>query len=162
MNKQFLYLVMIFIMQAWSTAQASDWRKTGSNELKLDNVVKVMPGASTIMLQMGERYKNLYWAAKQEKWTFAEYQVEEMESLLITLMITRPKRASTTKHFLNDAFDLFPAAIKNKRWQQFTVAFEHMRKRCMTCHEQNKHEFIVLPAKPSRGNSLVLDAALVN
>lgn len=37
-----------------------DWRKTGSDKEKLDNVVKVIPSAADIMFQMGERYRNLY------------------------------------------------------------------------------------------------------
>lgn len=120
MKKQFLCLIILLTMQIWSTVQASDWRKTGSDKQKLKNVVKVMPGASNIMLQMGARYKNLYWAGIQEKWQFAEYQLEEMQSLIKTLMITRPKRAATAEKFLKKGFVEFPLALKNESWSAFT------------------------------------------
>lgn len=134
-----------------------DWRKSGSDRNKLENVVRVIPGASTIMLQMGERYRNLYWAARLGKWQFAEYQLEEIEELVATLMITRPKRAATAKQFLQGALGKFPAAIESKNWSQFSVAFENMREQCMRCHVQNDHAYIVLPAQPGRSNSIVLD-----
>ena len=136
---------------------AKDWRTTASQHEKINNLVEVMPGASVIMLQMGERFRNLYWAGKQGKWDFAEYQVEEMQDLIQALMITRPKRAATAKTFEQSAFTLFPAAFEEKKWNKFSNAFENMRSKCMICHVENKHAFIVLPANPRMGNSPVLD-----
>lgn len=157
MKRQFLCLMIFLSMQIGSIAQASDWRKTGSEKQKLNNVVKVIPGASNIMLQMGERYKNLYWAGMQEKWQFAEYQVEEMQSLIKTLMITRPKRAATAEKFLKEAFVEFPVAMQNKSWSAFTQAFEHMRQACMVCHVKNDHAFIILSKKPNKASSPVFN-----
>lgn len=157
MRRQVLYLMIFMSMQIGSIAQAGDWRKTGSDKQKLNNVVKVMPGASNIMLQMGERYKNLYWAGMQEKWKFAEYQVEEMQSLIKTLTITRPKRAATAEKFLKAAFGGFPVAIENKSWSAFTQAFESMRQACMECHVENDHAFVTLSKKPSKVGSPVLN-----
>ena len=134
-----------------------DWRKTGSNEEKLNNIVEVIPSAADIMFQMGERYRNLYWAGKQGKWEFAQYQTEEMQRLVKTLIITSPKRADTAKVFLRDAFDGYGKAIKNKDWGKFQNAFESMRQRCMACHIQNEHAYVVLNKQPMKGNSPVLD-----
>ncbi len=134
-----------------------DWRKTGTDQEKQNNLVKALPGTSTHMLQVGERYRHLYWAGKLEKWQFAEYQVEEIQDLLKTVGITRPKRKATADIFLDKAFYLFPSAIKNKNQQQFLKAFQHMRSECLSCHAANKHSFITLPSKPKRSNSLVLE-----
>lgn len=139
------------------TVSAKDWRVTAKQDEKINNLIEVMPGASVIMLQMGERFRNLYWAGKQGKWDFAEYQVEEMQDLIQALMITRPKRAATAKNFQQSAFTLFPAAFEEKKWSKFSHAFENMRSKCMVCHIENKHAFIVLPAKPRLGSSPVLD-----
>lgn len=109
------------------------------------------------MIQMGDRYKNLYWAGKQAKWQFAEYQVEEMESLIKTLMITRPKRAATAQQFLDSGIGKLRTAFERKDSKAFFSAFEYTRGRCMTCHGQNDHAFIVLPEIPGRGSSPVLD-----
>lgn len=152
-------LVVLAMGGVSTTAMAEeyeDWRKSATQEEKIENMVKVLPGASVVMLQMGERYKNLYWAAKKGKWEFAEYQMEEMDDLINTLIITRPKRAKTAKIFMESAFSQFEPTIENKSWPEFRAAFEHMRQQCMACHTANDHAFIVLPKKPPMGSSPVL------
>lgn len=151
-----LLLAALFSLNA--IADTDDWRKTGTDKEKLDNLVRVIPGASNIMLEMGERYKNLYWAGKQKKWEFAEYQIEEMEELIEVLLVTRPKRAATAQDFLNNGFIKFEKAIADKDEATFFKAFEHMRSECMVCHRRNDHAFVTLPAKPGRGQSPVLDS----
>jgi hypothetical protein len=42
-----------------------DWRQNGTNEEKLDNVIRVIPSAADIMFQMEERYRNLYLPANR-------------------------------------------------------------------------------------------------
>jgi hypothetical protein len=133
-----------------------DWHERGSMEKKVENLVRVMPGASNLMIEMGFRYQNLYWAGKQGKWEFGEYQAEEMESLLKTLMITRPKRAKTADVFLKTGFKDVEAALKARDLRRFEAGFEKMRQACMTCHQQNEHAFVTLPL-PKRAYSPVLN-----
>lgn len=134
-----------------------DWRKKGTDAEKLENVVKSVPSASRIMIEMGERYKNLYWAGKLGYWQFAEYQVEEMESLVKLLQLTRPERAATAEEFLEEGFDDFSDAIEKAEWKPFYQAFSKMREACMVCHVQNDHAFIVLPEHPVTATSPVLN-----
>jgi len=150
-------LTLLFSTFVHATDSATDWRQTASTAEKVNNLTQVMPGASTIMLQMGERYKNLYWAANLGKWEFSEYQLEEMEELVKTLMITRPARAKTAKDFLDSGLQAFPDAFKNKDWKTFQTAFEQMRSHCMVCHIRNDHGFVTLPMVPKMGNSIVLE-----
>lgn len=150
-----LRLATLSLLLLSLSAQAADWRTTAPAADKLENLVAVMPGASVIMLQMGERYKNLYWAAKQNKWEFAEYQTEEMEDLLIMLKITRPARAKTADEFLEAVFPMISEATASKDWKRFEHAFETLRHQCMACHAKNDHAFITLPM-PKSANSPVL------
>lgn len=154
-----LYLLGLLMLMNPALAEDAnaDWRKTGSNEEKINNVVKVIPSTADIMFQMGERYRNLYWAGKQGKWEFAQYQTEEMQSLIKELIITRPNRTATAQAFLRNAFKEFETAIAQKDWPKFQNAFAHMHQQCMICHRQNEHAFIVLNKKPPKGNSPALD-----
>ena len=156
--KKYIAILFITLMSTNNPVTADDWRSSAKNDEKLNKLIKVMPGASVIMQQMGERYRNLYWAAKQGKWKFAEYQIEEMQDLVETLTITRPKRAKTANKFMQSAFKLYPAAIKEQSWDKFSHAFANMKKQCMICHVENNHAFIVLPDHPRKGNSPVLEA----
>ena len=139
-----------------SPAQAADWRESATQQDKVGKLVRVMPGASEIMLQVGERYKNLYWAAKQGKWEFAEYQTEELEELIEKLQITRPKRAETAGEFLRAVFPGIRQAAASRKWSRFEPAFEHLRRQCVACHARNDHGFITLPI-PKRASSPVLN-----
>lgn len=154
-----IYFLAFFMLMNPLLARSTDndWRKTGSDKEKLNHVVTVIPSTADIMFQMGERYRNLYWAGKQGKWEFAQYQMEEMQSLIKELILTRPNRAATAQAFLLDAFKEFENAIAQKDWLEFQGAFALMRERCMTCHRQNEHAFIVLNKKPPKGNSPALD-----
>ena len=139
-------------------APLTDWRKDGSDAEKLENVIRATPSASRIMIEMGERYQNLYWAGKQGKWEFAEYQVEEMEALVKLLQLTRPSRAATAQDFLDEgAFEQLEEALEKKEWGAFYKAYDHMRAQCMICHARNDHAFITLPEHPATASSPVLN-----
>lgn len=158
--KTFMIVLLPFCLMTATQSHADnyiDWRKTGTKTEKQTNLIKALPGTSTHMMQVGDRYRNLYWAAKQNKWEFANYQLEEIQELLKMVGITRPKRKSTAEQFLAKAFTLFPDAIKNKDQQQFYKAFQNMRSECLNCHAANKHSFITLPTTPNKSNSLVLE-----
>lgn len=137
--------------------QVDDWRGKASQQESVENLIKVMPGASNLMLQMGERYRNLYWAGKKGQWDFAAYQAEEMQDLIETLQITRPKRAATAQGFLDTAYPMIIEAAESKHWPRFEAGFLKLRDACMTCHVKNEHAFIVLPKAPRSFSSPVLE-----
>ncbi|MDJ0805538.1 MAG: hypothetical protein QNJ78_01775 [Gammaproteobacteria bacterium] len=139
---------------------ADDWRKSGSDAQKLKNLVAAVPGTSHWMFEIGERYKNLYWAAQQGKWEFANYQLEEIEKLVQMVQLTRPKRAATAQQFLDDGMPQMHKALETRQWNAFKRGFNQFSEACMRCHAQNDHAFIVLPREPKAASSPVLDMEL--
>ena len=135
--------------------RGGDWRKKATTAGKVENLVKVVPGAADIMIVVGERYKNLYWAAKQGKWAFAEYQAEELKDLIEKLQITRPKRAATAQEFLDAVFPDIIQASGSGDWKRFSSSFDRMRKRCLQCHAKNDHAFIVLETPKTAGSPVL-------
>ena len=138
-------------------APLTDWREHGTEAEKLENVVRAVPSASRVMIELGERYKNLYWAGKLGQWQFAEYQIEEMQSLVKLLQLTRPARAATAQDFMDEGFDGFDEALEEEDWEAFYRAFSNMRAQCMICHARNEHAFVVLPEHPATATSPVLN-----
>jgi hypothetical protein len=134
-----------------------DWRKGASLEDKVEQLIKTMPSTANIMIEMGERYRDLYWAAKLGKWEFAEYQLEEIESLVELLQITRPGRAATAQRFLDQGLEGFEPVFKEQDWNAFQRAFKHLHDQCMACHVANDHAFIVVPIEPATANSVILN-----
>ena len=155
-SKFLISIILVVPSMVFALEDNHDWRKNATTEEKVQQMVKVIPSASNIMIQMGERYKNLYWAAKMGKWEFANYQVEEMQELIHTLQITRPKRAKTASEFLQAVFPTLPKALESKQWKEFEAGFDLLRQQCMECHVKNDHAFITLPI-PKSANSPVLN-----
>ncbi|BBB27714.1 hypothetical protein [Amphritea japonica] len=149
--------MVAMIAQSEEKSSMHDWRHDGSPAEKVSNLVQLVPGTSHWMAEMGARYQNLYWAAKQEKWDFAHYQLEEMESLVHIVSRARPGRAETAAVFLDKAIEPVEHALADEDWRKFEKAFSVLRAECMACHAKNDHSFIVLPEKPIWASSPVLN-----
>ena len=158
-----LVLIMSFFMAVAHADSVSssgdDWRKSESAEERQEKLVKLVQGTSHWMVEMGERYQNLYWAAKQKKWEFAQYQVEEMESLMKTVAIARPKRAKTAEEFMEVAFEPLELALVSQNAERFNKAFQQLRSECIACHHKNDHGFVVIPSEPQWAPSPVLNVS---
>ncbi len=81
-----------------------DWRKTGTPEEQLAALVKVTPGTHHWMPEIAYRYQSLYWAAKQDKWEFAEYQIRSMEKMIKRVVHARTKSGPSIKAFRGNVF----------------------------------------------------------
>lgn len=136
---------------------AADWRKDGTDAEKLSNLTTLVPGTSHWMAEMGERYQNIYWAAKQEKWKFTQYQAEEIEKLVKIVMLARPKRAASAQTFLDNVFPGLNEAIDKMSWKAFEPAFVNMHGQCMACHAREDHAFVTIPLEPATAHSPVLN-----
>ena len=135
---------------------AKDWRQGAEVAPKVERLVEALPSAANIMIEMGARYQNLYWAGKLGKWEFAGYQVEEIRELIEKLQITRPKRTASAREFLDAVYPMLPEAVNTRDWKKFEAAFEKMRHECMACHGKNEMGFVQLPL-PRRASSPVLN-----
>lgn len=144
----------------FSTLLFADWRQQAGDAEKTEKLIQLVPGTAHWMVEMGERYKNLYWAAKQGQWEFAEYQVEEIEDLVHRVQLARPKRAVTAQEFLNKAIGPMMKALETREWDSFREGFSSLRTACMHCHTQNDHAFITLPHEPVTAASPVLNLPL--
>ncbi len=160
MKRSVLSICLAILLCPGLNVNADDWRSTGSDAEKLKNLVAAVPGTSHWMFEVGERYKNLYWAAKQGQWEFANYQLEEIESLLQMVQLTRPERAATAQQFLENGIPQMQAGLKTREWDKFKAGFHELTEACMRCHAQNDHAFIVLPDEPEGASSPVLNLGM--
>jgi hypothetical protein len=157
-----LWLGLLSLVITVPAALAEDWRTTGNEGQKLEQLLAAMPGTAHWMFEMGERYKNLYWAGKQGKLEFAEYQLEEIEGLVRMVQLTRPKRKATAQEFLDTSIPAMQESLRGRQWKAFKTGFNQLAQGCMHCHVQNDHAFITLPSEPVSAGSPVLNLAHEN
>lgn len=117
---------------------------------------EALPGAGHIMIEMGYRYSALYFAAKQKRWDFAGYQLEEMEEALRRLAFLKPELWDDIGHLRATELNELEKALPAKNWERFADGFEKLRAGCMACHAKHGVGFISLPV-PTRHFSPVLE-----
>lgn len=83
---------------------ASDWL-TGSTEQRLKTLASIQPGLGTVMIECGNRYSDIYYAAKAGNWPLAAYQLKEMREIQEVGETTRPGRAAGLKAFEQSFLD---------------------------------------------------------
>ena len=132
------------------------WQTSETTEESLRRLWRAQSSVGELMLSLGQRYQNLYWAAKQGQWEFAEYQAEEMHESLETIPAREPELAPTLEAFLETTYPDIQEAAASKNWDRFSASFNRLRENCMACHAANDHGFIRLPI-PKRASSPVLD-----
>ena len=63
-----MVLAMLCLMMVAAGAYAaSDWL-TGSTDEKLKTLAGIQPGLGTVMIEYGNRYTDIYYAAKEGNW----------------------------------------------------------------------------------------------
>ncbi len=122
----------------------------GKTYLSIDDIAILQPGLARLMPEIGQRYWKLYYAAKEGNWVMADFQVGEIEVLMETGMVTRPKYTEHLETFVNDDLEAIKDGIKARDWEKFEVAFNQGVKNANDYHKLNDKEFIVwkLPEYP--------------
>ncbi|KZL15189.1 hypothetical protein [Pseudovibrio sp. Ad37] len=137
--------------------KAPDWRVTGTPEEQLEALVKITPGTSHWMPEIAYRFQTMYWAGKQDKWEFAEYQIEAMEKMMDRVATARTKRAASINIFRENVFGDLDEAVKTQNFEVFEEAVAVMSSECMACHTREGFSYITVPAVPTKPDSIVLD-----
>ena len=120
---------------------ASDWLK-GTPEEQIKTLAEIQPGLGTVMIEYGNRFSTMYYAAKGGNWGMADYQLKEMREIQEVGEYTRPARAPMLKAFESAHLDKLADAIKAKDGKKFDVAFKQAVEGCNGCHAANDFAFI--------------------
>ncbi len=117
------------------------WMPDGDAE-KFLAIEGQMGGFSKSMRRVGYRYNELYWAADDQNWDFASYQLEKLESELRRGTVRRPGREASARSFLDDAVPALQEVIDAEDGEAFEEQFEEFTMACNTCHGQEGVPFI--------------------
>ncbi len=94
----------------------------------------IQPGLGTVMIEYGNRFSRLYFAAKAGNWDMAKYQVDEMREIQEVGEITRPGRAPMLKAFESNFLDALDKAVQGKDSNAFNTAYNQAVAGCNGCH----------------------------
>jgi hypothetical protein len=120
---------------------AGDWLK-GTTDQKLKTLAEIQPGLGTVMIEYGNRYTNMYHAAKGGNWGLAGYQLKEAREIQEVGETTRPGRAAALKAFEKAYLEPLEKAIEAKDFEKFNTAFKAGIEGCNGCHASQGFPYI--------------------
>lgn len=118
-----------------------DWLK-GTTDQKLKTLAEIQPGLGTVMIEYGNRYTNMYHAAKGGNWGLAGYQLKEALEIQEVGEATRPGRAAALKAFETAYMEPLEKAIEAKDFEKFNTAFKAGIEGCNGCHASQGFPYI--------------------
>ncbi|MBI4266727.1 MAG: hypothetical protein HY657_20360 [Acidobacteria bacterium] len=125
-----------------ATAAGQDGWLAGTVDEKFETVATQLRGFDMAMVETGYRYNELYWAAQDRNWGYAEYQAGKIRTAIESGLKRRPLRAKSAETFLTVALPAVEDAIKQRDSNLLQQQLGALRSTCNTCHEAEKVEFV--------------------
>ena len=135
-----LFTVTGGIAAAADTVAAST---TGADTQKqIDEIKAVLPKFAIPMREVGDRFQNLYFAAKGGNWALAAYMSKYMNNAMKPARVTKPDEYKMWQSFYEGAFTPVNIAIQAKDMKGFEKAYTNVIVSCNGCHAGMGYNFI--------------------
>src|SRR3972149_6069254 len=115
---------------------------TGTVDQKFEMVATQLRGFDMAMVETGYRYNELYWAAQDSNWGYAEYQAGKIRTAIENGLKRRPQRAKSAETFLTIVLPAVEEAIKQRDAKVLQERTGSLRSTCNTCHKDEQVEFV--------------------
>ena len=117
-------------------------------QAQIDALKAAIPKFAVPMREVGDRYQDMYFAAKGGNWALAAYMSKYMNAAMNPAKLTKPLEYKVWAHFYEVTFAPVNKAIQAKDLKAFEAAHKAATADCNACHKDSDYGFIkVLPLK---------------
>jgi hypothetical protein len=109
---------------------------------QIDQVKSVIPKFAIPMREVGDRFQNMYFAAKGGNWALAAYMSKYMNGAMNPASLTKPDEYKTWKSFYETTFAPVTKAIAAKDFKAFESAYNASINACNGCHAGMGYSFV--------------------
>jgi hypothetical protein len=109
---------------------------------QIDEVRSALPKFAIPMREVGDRFQNIYFAAKDGNWALAAYMAKYMNGSMNPASVTKPAEYKVWKGFYDNNFAAVNKAIMAKDMKAFDAAYTAIIPECNTCHQGMGYGFI--------------------
>jgi hypothetical protein len=109
---------------------------------QIDEVKGALPKFAIPMREVGDRFQNIYFAAKDGNWALAAYMSKYMNGAMNPAKVTKPDEYKMWKGFYDDTFSPVNKAIIAKDFKTFEKAYTAVITNCNDCHQGMGYGFI--------------------
>lgn len=111
---------------------------------QIDAIKGVLPKLAIPMREVGDRFQNMYFAAKGGNWGLAFYMSKYMDKALNPAALTKPDEYPAWRTFYDDTFAPVNKAIMARDFKAFDAAYTGAIQSCNACHKAMDYGFIVV------------------
>jgi hypothetical protein len=108
----------------------------------VNDVINVLPKFAIPMREVGDRFQNMYFAAKGGNWGLAYYMSKYMNGAMNPAQLTKPAEYQLWKSFYTETFAPVNKAIVAKDPAAFEKEYTAVIKSCNACHAGMGYGFI--------------------
>ena len=108
----------------------------------LNDVIGALPKFAIPMREVGDRFQNMYFAAKDGNWGLAFYMSKYMNGAMNPAKVTKPQEYEMWKSFYTETFAPVNKAIVAKDFKAFEKEYTAVIKSCNDCHAGMGYAFI--------------------
>ena len=109
---------------------------------QLDELKSGLPKFAVPMREVGDRFQNMYYAAKGGNWALAAYMSKYMNGAMNPAKVTKPAEYKVWKDFYDGAFAPVDKAIQAKDLKAFEKEYTVAIDSCNGCHSGMGYGFI--------------------
>lgn len=112
------------------------------SQAQIDAIKGVLPKFAIPMREVGDRFQDMYFAAKGGNWGLAAYMSKYMDKAMGPASLTKPAEYPVWRAFYDDTFAPVNKAIAAQDLKAFTAAYDATIKACNQCHKSMDYGFI--------------------
>src|SRR3984893_3284963 len=109
---------------------------------QIDELRSALPKFAIPMREVGDRFQNMYFAAKGGNWALAAYMSKYMNGSMNPASVTKPAEYKVWKNFYDESFASVNKTIQAKDRKAFDASYNAVIKDCNSCHEGMGYGFI--------------------
>lgn len=109
---------------------------------QIDELRSALPKFAIPMREVGDRFQNMYFAAKDGNWALAAYMSKYMNGSMNPASVTKPAEYKVWKSFYDETFAGVNKAIQAKDFKAFDSAYNAVISNCNDCHAGMGYGFI--------------------
>src|SRR6202521_2838196 len=127
-----------FLGLSGGIAHAAD----ADTQKQIDAIKGAIPKFAIPMREVGDRFQNMYFAAKGGNWALAAYMSKYMNGAMNPASVTKPAEYKVWKNFYDETFAGVNKTIQAKDMKAFDSAYTGVIKDCNNCHEGMGYGFV--------------------
>ena len=126
----------------WALAASGVAYAQADVQKQIDEVRGALPKFAIPMREVGDRFHNIYFAAKDGNWALAAYMSKYMNGAMNPAVVTKPAEYKVWKGFYDNTFAPVNKAIMSKDFKGFEKAYTAVINDCNNCHQGMGYGFI--------------------